>query len=251
MSSIAHRSKMFLSRNGSTILTCIGGVGVVATAVMAVKATPKAMALLDAAAAEKGEKLTKWETVTVAGPVYIPAIVTGAATIACIFSANALNKRQQATLTSAYALLNTTYQDYKKKTIELYGEEADEHIREEIAKDKYEEVDIVAEVGKRLFYDEFSGRYFESTMEKVIQAQYEINRKISQNSGAYLNEWYEALDLPPVDYGDGLGWCTGMLEAYQWGTWLEFAHKKVLIDDDLECIIITMSTEPIYDFEYY
>ena len=42
----------FLKRNASTILTCVGAVGVVATSVMAVKATPKALILLEKA---KGE----------------------------------------------------------------------------------------------------------------------------------------------------------------------------------------------------
>lgn len=35
-------NKQFWHRNASTFLTCLGGAGVVATAVMAVKATPKA-----------------------------------------------------------------------------------------------------------------------------------------------------------------------------------------------------------------
>lgn len=251
MSNIAHRSKVFLRRNGSTILTCIGGVGVVATAVMAVKATPKAMALLDAAKEEKGAPLTKWEAVVTAGPVYIPAVVTGAATIACIFGANVLNKRHQAALTSAYALLNSTYNEYKKKVIELYGEDADEAVRTEVAKDKYKDTDISVDVGKMLFYDDFSGRYFESTMEKVISAQYAINRTLSLEGCAHLNEWYDELGLEPTDYGNYLGWSSGLLMDCQWADWLEFGHEKVLIDDDLECIIITMSLEPMYDFEYY
>ena len=49
------RSKLYLKNNASTILTCVGAVGVVATTVSAVKATPKAMRLLDNAKKEKGE----------------------------------------------------------------------------------------------------------------------------------------------------------------------------------------------------
>ncbi len=43
----------FLKKNAGTILTCIGAVGVVATAVMSAKATPKAIELLEKAEAEK------------------------------------------------------------------------------------------------------------------------------------------------------------------------------------------------------
>lgn len=92
-------------RHTSTVLTCLGGIGVVATSIMAIKATPKALELIEEAKKEKGEELSKWETVKVAAPKYIPAMMTGVATIACIFGANVLNKRQQASLISAYASL--------------------------------------------------------------------------------------------------------------------------------------------------
>lgn len=251
MEKLLQQSKRFIGRNGSTILTCIGGVGVVATSILAVKATPKAVALLEKAKEEKGEELTKMEAVRVAGPVYIPAILVGASTIACIFGANILDKRQQAAMASAYALLDNSYKEYRKKVGELYGEEADKKVRAEIAKDNYEKPEILVPDNKLLFYDDFSGRYFESTMADVITAQYAINRQISLNGGAYLNEWYGELGIQPTDYGNHLGWSSGLLMDSQWSQWLEFNHETVLIDDDLECIIITMSMEPMFDFEYY
>ena len=107
--------KEFLRRNSSTILTCVGAVGVVATSVMAVKATPKAMTLLENAKAEKGEDLTKLEKVKVAGPAYIPTVITGVGTLACIFGANIISKHQQATLMSAYALIDNSYREYREK----------------------------------------------------------------------------------------------------------------------------------------
>ena len=64
--------QQFIKRNASTILTCIGATGVVATAVMVAKEAPKALSLLEDAKEEKGEELTKWEKVKIAGPVYIP-----------------------------------------------------------------------------------------------------------------------------------------------------------------------------------
>ena len=251
MNKLLRQSKLFFKRNGSTILTCAGGVGAVATAVIAVKATPKALQLIEQAKEEKGEDLTKWEVVQVAGPSYIPAIAMGVGTLACIFGANVLNKNQQAAMMSAYALLDGSYKDYKKKVEELYGEEADRQVVESIAKDKYEEEDIEVTGDMQLFYDDFSGRYFESTMEKVIAAEYAINRKISLWGGADLNEFYEALDIPQVDYGKFLGWSSGLLMEMAWSDWLDFDHEKVVMDDGLECYIITMSSEPMYDYEYY
>ena len=251
MNDLLRNSKMFLTRNAPTILTGIGAVGVVATSVLAVKSTPKALRLLEEAEQEKGEKLTKFEAVKVAGPVYIPSVLVGASTIACIVGANVLNKHHQAALTSAYALLDNSYKEYRKKVEELYGKEVDERVKEEIAKDKYDENDISVDGKKHLFYDDFSGRYFESTTENVLRAENYINRQISVWGGTYLNEFYEQLGIPTTDYGDYLGWSAGGLMEMTWEQWLDFDHKKVIMDDGLECFIITMSTEPMFDYEYY
>ena len=251
MNNLLRCVKPFFKRNASTILTCVGGAGVIVTSVMAVKATPKALRLIEKAEEEKGEKLTKFEVVYTAGPVYIPAVVSGAATIACVFGANALNKRQQAALMSAYALLDNSFKDYKKKVEELYGEDANREIRAEIAKDKYDENDISVDDEKQLFYDDFSGRYFESTMEQVIKAEYDLNRKLSLWDGIHVNEFYEFLDIPPIDGGEHLGWSRSMLMDYHWTPWLDFKHEKVVMDDGLECYIITPQYEPVIDFEYY
>ena len=67
-------ANLFLKRNGSIILTVLGGAGVVATAVTAVKATPKAIKLIEVYEEQKGENLTTLEKVKVAGPNYSPAI---------------------------------------------------------------------------------------------------------------------------------------------------------------------------------
>lgn len=249
--SLLQNSILFLKRHASTILTYAGSAGVIATSVIAVKATPKAMILLKKAKEEKGEDLTKLEKIKVAGPAYIPAVFMGASTIACIFGANALNQHQQAALMSAYALLNNSYKDYKKKLAELYGEDTVEEIQEEIIRDKYKEDPYSVEDGKQLFYDDFSQRYFEATTEDVLRAEHEVNRMLAVHYGVYLNEFYELLGIERTDYGDYLGWSTGELVETCWYSWIDFHHDKVIMDDGLECTIITMGMEPTFDFENY
>lgn len=153
----------------STILTCLGAIGVVATSIVAVKSAPKAKKLIEEAEHEKEVSLTKFEKVKAAAPAYIPAIVVGASTIACIFGANVLNKQSQASLASAYALLNSSYQEYKNKVVELYGEEADDRVKDEIVKDHYEESEYDIPEGEQLFFDFNTLQYFTSTMDKVLQ----------------------------------------------------------------------------------
>lgn len=250
MNSLLATSQKFLKRNSATILTCVGAAGVIATTVTAVKATPKAVRLLDQAKEEKGEELTKVEVVKIAGPAYVPTVVLVVSTLACIFGANVLNQRAQASLMSAYALVDGAYKDYRKKVDELYGDEASGRVRAEIAKDKYEEDGIKEiEEGNRLYYDYYSERYFEATPYQVQKAEYEINKTLIMDDAVYLNEWYSQLGLERVKHGDDFGWNTcANMDAY-WQTWIDFHHEKVIMEDGLECIIISFMQEPYPDFE--
>lgn len=160
----------FLKRHSSTILTVMGAIGVGATAVIAVKDTPKALRILDEAEQEKGEELTVKEKIITAGPVYIPAIAVGVSTIACIFGANALNKRNQAALMSAYALLDQSYKDYKRKVGDIYGEDADKRIIEEVAKEELEPRDNKDDTDDSNVVTIFDGttmRSFESVLDRI------------------------------------------------------------------------------------
>ena len=251
-------AQVFWKKHASTILTVTGSAGVVATTVLAVKATPKALKKIEEAKEEKQDELSKWETVKVAGSTYVPTILVGAGTIACIFGAHVLSQKQQASLASAYALLDTSFKEYKKKLVELHGEETHQSVIDAIAIEKAEEdwgirggffgsvsdLGIEANSDAVLFYDEHSGRYFEATIERVLQAEYHLNRNYILRGYSYLNEFYEFLGIDETEYGSVLGWTPTDDGEY----WIEFNHRKVLIDDDLECYIIEMPCEPSYDF---
>ena len=261
MSNLLNNSLNFLKKNSPTILTIIGGVGVIATSVMAVKATPKALEKLKIAKEEKGEELTKVEKIKTAGPVYIPAVVTGASTLACMFGANVLNKRYQASLISAYALIDTSFKEYKDKLKELYGEETHQTIVDAIAVEKAENTYVrgsymVSECDQLLdgvtsepvlFYEEYGNRYFEATIEQVLNAEYHLNRNYILRGYSNLNELYDFLGLEPTDYGSTVGWTPTDEGEY----WIEFNHRKVILDDGLECYILEMPFEPSTEYGGY
>lgn len=253
------KSTLFLKKHSSTILTVVGAVGVVATAVLAVKATPKALELLEHAEEEKGDELTKTETVCVAGPVYIPAAVVGVSTIACIFGANVLNKRQQAALMSAYALADNAYKEYRNKTKELFGEEADIRIRDEIVKDNRDKsihayapgCNSISLTGEEcLFYDEYREEYFEATMNEVLNAEYHLNRNLALRGHVLLNEFYGFLGMSETKYGDTFGWSAE--EFLEGGVmpWIDFDHRLVQLADGLECYVINTIFEPVDLVDY-
>ena len=168
-------NSMFWKKNASTILTCLGAAGVVVTSVLTAKGVTKAEILMEDREnriwrhGEKLEPLTKREEIMTVIPAYIPAIISGAATIACILGANILNKYQQASLISAYTLLNSSYTEYKKKVAELYGEDANNRVQEEVVRDRYESTEIDIPDEECLFFDFAALRYFTAPMSDVIQ----------------------------------------------------------------------------------
>lgn len=250
---------LFLKKHSSTILSSVGIVGVVATAVTTGKAVTKAEKILERLKEDKGEELTTSETLRAVAPTYVAPVLIGASTIACILGANVLNKRAQASLMSAYALVNTSYKEYKDKLKELYGQEAHKNIVESLMVEKAKDVQINAEClmnncnleldcedknEKHLFYDEWSGRYFESTIEKVLSAEYHINRNFVLRGHAFLGEFYEFLGLEETEFGNVAGWAVCDDEIY----WIDFTHQKVMLDETLECYVIESIYPPKVDF---
>lgn len=257
---VLYGSKLFLKKHSPVILTCIASIGVVATAVTAVKATPKALELIKSDSQENHDGdpygYTKTEAIISAWKCYVPSIVIGASTIVCMFGANALNQRKQTALMSAYALISSSYQEYKTKLKELYGEETHNTIVDSIVKDKCEKVHITADDFirnttldyedetnpeiTRTFYDYFSERYFESTISRVIQAEYHLNRNFMLSGAVSLNNFYDFLGLEKTDIGDAVGWSCINGDIY----WIDFDHRKTVLENGMEIFIIDMVYGP-------
>lgn len=229
---ISKRVGRQLYLSSPTILTVVASVGVAATTITAVRATPKAIKMLKEAESEKGENLTKLEIIRAAGPTYIPSVLLGVSTIACIVGANALNQKKQASLMSAYAMLNESYKQYRKAAKTVYGEDADDKIHAEMAMD----MDSGSE--RLLFYDLASKKYFRTTMAAVLNAQYHVNRNLSVRGVCPLNEYLSFLGLDEVDGGDVIGWDICYMIEEMDCYWLDFDNYKTTLEDGLECIII-------------
>lgn len=251
----------YLRKNSPTVLTCVGAVGVVATAVITAKATPKALELLEKTKKEKGEELTNIEKIKTAAPVYIPATIVGGVTIGCIFGADILGKRKYAALMSAHKLLEGSFKDYTDKVIDVYGEEAHRDIIKAIEIEKAEDTyvhasylgsgcDLAVEEHSstpKLFYDVYSNRYFRATIEQVITAEYHLNRNYVLRGSAVLNELYDFLGLKPTDYGSVVGWAPQDDGMY----WIDFNHHKAVMDDSIEYYILEMPFAPTANYDDY
>lgn len=257
MKGLLSKTKSFLKRSSPTILTCFSVAGVVGTTVLAVKATPKAVELIknDSRRNHDGDPYayTKLEAIQSCWQCYIPAALVGLSTIACIFGANVLNKRNQASLVSAYALLNQSYQQYRNAAKAVYGDDADEKIKIEAAKNVYVSAagchiydpESESESEEILFYDTFCQRYFTSTMSSVINAQYHVNRNFALRGWSNINELYDFLGLEKHHGGDLIGWSADEMSESGLAPWIEFENRLVKFDDGLECYLISTLCEPI------
>ena len=237
-----------LKRHSPEILTGIGVAGMLATTVMAVKATPKAIMLVNEREVELGvEKLPAKEVVKTTWKCYIPAAITGATSIACIVGASSVNMKRNAALATAYTLSETALKEYKDKVIETIGEKKEKEVRDAIAKDQVEKNPvskndvIITDKGNSLCYDAFSGRYFYSDIEKIKRVENEFNRRLLQEDYLSLNEFYYELGLSGTYIGDRLAWRAdrGLVET-------NFSAQ--LAEDGTPVLVLEFINPPSYDY---
>ena len=242
-----NKAEIFLKKHSSVILSSLGATGVIATTVLAVKATPKALSLVEEARTEKGEDLTTIEIIQAAWKPYVPSALIGLSTIACIFGASYLSTRGQASLMSAYALLDRTYKEYQNKVNEIYGNDANMNVRHEIVKSSFDD-DMELHDNMLLFYDHQSRHFFESTMEDVVRAENEFLEVFHKRGYACVNEYYDFLGIPHVEYGFQLGWFDIENNDPYNCKELTIEYEEVPIRGDKKCWIITTSMPPSFDY---
>lgn len=239
----------WLKNNASTILTCIGAGGMVATVTLTIKAAPKAkwklaQAKIDKENATGDNKLTVIETLQVCGIDYAPTTIVGICTLGCFFGANILNRKQQAALMSAYAALNSTYQSYRDKVCDIFGQGADEMVQKAVEEEKRKDNDYPPWDIPQTFYLKGYDKFFERTMVQVKDAEYEINRLFILRGNATFNEFLKLLDLEPVKDGDLYGWEEFLGEEFYGYRWIDFNHRHYDTEDGLTVCAIDMPFEP-------
>lgn len=235
-------------KHSPEILTGIGIVGMATTTVMAVRATPKAVKLINAKKNElEVEVLPVKDVIKTTWKCYIPAAVTGVTSMVCLIGASSVNARRNAALATAYNISKVALSEYKDAVVETVGEKKEQAIRDTVAQKKIEkdpvqnkEV-IMTDRGTTLCYDGVFGRYFKSDIDTIERAINSINRDIVSNMYVSLNEFYDEIGLPHIDIGDEVGWNIddGQINVH---------YSSQLASDGTPCRVITYNVMPKYDF---
>ena len=236
-----------LSKHSPEILTGLGISGMIATTVLAVKATPRAIDLIEADSIRNHDgdphAYTKKEAIQSAWRCYIPAAVTGTASVACLIGASSVNAKRNAALATAYTISETALSEYRNKVIETIGEKKEKVVREEVAKERIKkkppvqkEIVVIGD-GKTLCFESMGGRYFKSDMETLRRITNNLNFRLREEMTITLNDFYYEIGLDETDVGKYLGWDIdkGSIEV-------DFSSQ--LTEDGTPCLVIGFQTPP-------
>ena len=233
INTILTSTKSFLSKHSPTILTTLGVSSMLTSTFLAAKATPKvcnSIKVYEKAMSEQNKeeyKATLYEKVKVTWKEYIPSILTGVTGIACIFGANHINKKRNALLTAAYTISESTLLKYKDKIVKDFGEEKakqiDRNIREEIKKEKKEDVyHKLNEADDKHFIivDSYSGLRMPkgTTLNKIDEVINQVNKIMNYDMYVSAEEWYDRLGFKNIpDCAKDVGWnlADGLIEITQ------------------------------------
>ena len=239
------RSLLVLQKHTPTILTATGVVGVVATTILASKATLKlepiidemdeALAVAKNVRVEAPEKyserdytkdITRTYTTAVVkvGKLYAPAFSLGVLSISCLISSHGIMQKRNVALAAAYKTVEEGFSAYRQRVVEEFGEEKDQEIRIQSLKTlEVEEKD--PKTGKitttkafdpnrvsdyARFFDESNPNWRRADDQLnfffVKQAQTYMNNLLQARGHVFLNEAYDALGIPRTQAGAVVGW---------------------------------------------
>lgn len=249
LAKLVSNTRQFANRHSPEILTGIGIAGMITTTVLAVRATPKALQLIEEKKNEDWvDELSPLEVVKTAWKPYVPAAVTGVASVACLIGASSVNAKRNAALATAYKLSETALSEYREKVIETIGEKKEKAVRDKVAEERVKknpvsksEV-IVTNNGTTLCFDPISARYFKSSIDKIKRAENELNKQMLHDISGYvsLNDFYDELGLDHTSVGDDLGWNVDRL--------IDISFSSQLNDNGEPSVVLDYLVAPKYDF---
>ncbi len=246
-----NRVGMKIKKHSPEILVVTGVVGVVASTVMACKATTKLSGILEESknnveqihnyiekegfSEEYTEEDSKKDLTIVYAhtalnlvKLYGPAVVTGAASIACILTSHKIMRSRNVALAVAYAASEKGFKEYRGRLIDRFGEKLDRELLYNIKAKEVEETVVDEETGEEKvvkkvievaapgdasiyarFFDETCpnwDRDAEYNLMFLNQIQQAANNKLQAQGHLSLNEVYEMIGLDKSRAGAFAGW---------------------------------------------
>ena len=251
ISRIVNIGKKKLEANAPEILIGFGLAGMLTSTIMAVKATPKAIEIIEDEENYLNRDLRPIEKVKVAWKPYVPAAIGYCASAALIISANNVNSKRSAMFAGAYKLSEQTLATYKDKVIETIGEEKEREISDKVVRERYSSVpktqpasEVIYGTGQCLCHDPLSGRYFNADMDKIRRVENDLNYRLMKENMVSLNEFYAELGMECTEMGFKYGWNIddGLIEV---------RFTSTITDDNKLCLVVSFARNPRLDFDQW
>lgn len=160
--------------------------------------------------------------------LYLPAAAIGTASIAAMLASNNILRKRYVGIAAAYSAVSQDFKGYRKRVVERFGERVDHELKHNIKAVEIEEMET-DEKGKEKKvkktidvidspdgYSEYARWFDESCGPWEKNAEFNLNFLIAQQKWAnqrltargylFLNEVYEALDIPTTRAGQIVGW---------------------------------------------
>ena len=261
LSGLVAKAKFQVKKNAPTLLIVAGTTSVIGGTVMACKATIKAQDVVaelndnlsDIKVAKEAldEGLISKETYSVEqykkdivtsyakatmsmAKLYLPAALLLITGIGAMFASNKILKQRCASLSAAYATLDSMFKKYRKNVVEKYGEDVDNEMRYGIKKKKIEvettdengktkkvkkEVEIIDDLKAvsdyARYFDEFTP-YYQKERDGRPETEYntrfiqfrerEAQNRLERQGYLFLNDVYDMLGVEKSIAGQTVGW---------------------------------------------
>lgn len=264
-------TKKVVQKKSPEILTGLGIAGMITTVVLAVKATPKALDLIDEEIEKQNSKLSQEaydsgqstvnqinklkpvETVKVAWKPYIPVLLLGSASVGCLIGANTVSARRHAALYSAYELSKTAYNELNEKVTEVVGEKKVTEIKQKLAEDKVNKVSpegaiekksnvVIAGDGDTWFIDAMSNQPFLSSKNKLDAAANELNRKMRSDMYVSLSQFYDEIGIEHTGTSDYIGWRIDK-------EYIDVVTSDAIVKDGKVYVVMDFLSRPEYGYD--
>lgn len=167
-----NRTGLKLKKHSPEILMTVGVIGVVASGVMACKATLKVQDVVDDAkqkidmihevsndpemsdkySAEDGKKdlaIVYTQTAVKFIKLYGPSVAIGVASLGCMIGSNRILNKRNVALAAAYTAVDKSFKEYRSRVIDRFGKQLDKELKYGIKAQEIEEVSV-DEKGKEI-----------------------------------------------------------------------------------------------------
>lgn len=248
LSDILTRTAKTVGNHSPALLTGIGIAGLVSTAVLAAKAAYDSALVIDRADIPETTSSFEWykHCFKLTWPAYIPPVIAGVVSAGALVLSCRVSERRTAAVAAAYTLMERSYDNYRDKVNEKFGSTADRNVRDAVNEDRVNRQPpedtqiIVTNVSDVVCFDAFSGRYFQSSMEKLKKAQNELNATLINDTYVSLSDFYMLIDLVPTKISDEVGWRSDKL--------VDLKFTTTMTPDERPCIVVDFNVTPVRNY---